>query len=244
MESWLVLRTASVKLRVVTLESYVANYSVLIILLEISVFITFLICLLGNCFWGYYYYNKQLWSLYIFIKKRHKSHYRRNLYVTHVCQFGQCIFCLDPSSGRVTIIQQVERASWSFTAQREGNCPKLVFSTSREKWWKRKWGLEKMHIRKGFWVLGWAICPRHATETFLWLHFLIDNISIWQRLSFIRWKQNCEQKVLVVNFGQLEECSYSLSFWSSPALRDFYVKVYRVIFFVFIIQLRLIDISV
>lgn len=50
MESRLELRTASVKLRVVTLESYVANYSVLIILLEISVVISFLICLLGNCF--------------------------------------------------------------------------------------------------------------------------------------------------------------------------------------------------
>ena len=77
-----------------------------------------------------------------------------------------------------------------FHSVERGNslCPELVFTTCREKWWKRKWGLEKMHIRKGFWVWGWAIRPKHATETLFFSQKTSQSNSGFPSRVFVWWK--------------------------------------------------------
>lgn len=61
---------------------------------------------------------------------------------------------------------------------------------------------KKCTARKGFWFLGWAICPKHASYD----HVRIKDL--WTRSSAV-----------VVNFGQREGCFPLLSFLT--ALQDF-----------------------
>lgn len=153
MALWLVLRTASVKLRVVTLESSVASNSMLIILLEISVFVNL------PCKELFLWFSNLAWWW---------RDFRGNN-------------CLLKSSVPSQFSQVLERRG------ERGNA-----------------------FNRGFWLLGWANCPRHATAMFLF----IDNTAVWMCLSQVILRKK-HQWAKSSNFVQRKGRSPPLSFVAS-----------------------------